>query len=59
MDSLAQATKKLELKMELLKRKAKIEKERSVLMDKTEEVKKLMLDNRTKRANMRKKRIRI
>lgn len=59
MDHLTQATKNVERKMELLKRKVKIEKDRATLMEKTEEVKKMVLENRAKRATLKKKKIRI
>lgn len=59
MGNISQATKKLELKMENLKNQAKVEKDRSILMDKTEEIKKLKKENKAKRATMKKKGIRI
>lgn len=58
MESLAAVNRKMTKKLEVLKIKAKHEKDQANLMQRAEEVKQLKMENRQKRLELRKKKVR-
>jgi hypothetical protein len=58
METLSSVSKKMVKKLEILKIKAKHEKDQANLMQRAEEVKQLKLENRQKRLELRKKKVR-
>lgn len=59
MENISIQTKKIAKKLETLKQKAKIEKDKASLLEKVEEVRELKLINKQKRGKMKSKKIRI
>jgi hypothetical protein len=58
METLSSVSKKMVKKLEILKIKAKHEKDQANLMQRAEEVKQLKMENRQKRFELRKKKVR-